>query len=121
MAGKKRINDRKDSRGGKRAGSGRKPKAPAEYSDETKKGWEDAAINFKEKYGKTVYEAALDLIMDDKISGNAKSSILKRYNEALLIKETHTKSESTKRTGPIIGLPPIRGEDPALRVVNGND
>jgi hypothetical protein len=41
---------------------------------------------------------------------------LKTFSEIFAVTKSESKVED-KRRGPVIGLPPIRGEDPALKVV----
>ena len=105
--------------GGKRTGAGR-PKQQKTVSEKVKKQWVEAAKSFKKKYGMTVEEAALEMLMDPDEQGSVKASILKTYNEALIVKETASTQDVNvnKTEGPVIGLPPMEA-DPALKVVEG--
>ena len=107
----------KGKHGGARPNSGPKPKQKT-TSERVKRNWLAAARKIKKETGKTVEEHALRMVLDPDVQDTVKASIIKHYNEALIIKETIQDMTVTKKDGPAIGLPPIK-EDPALKVVKG--
>ena len=116
MAGKKKKPGvKKDNRGGKRTNAGRKPAKPKGiHSDDAKQAWMDAADKLKEEHdGETIQYAALKMVYDDNVQDSVKASILKVYDDAVLIKETTQNIESkTEHKQLVIGLPKQR-HDPA--------
>jgi hypothetical protein len=89
------------------------------HSEKTIKRWEDAARKLAREKGCTIEYHLLSMLFDEATQDSVKASIMKTYNEALIVKKTESKSESTVKTfGPTIGLPPMR-QDPALTVVGG--
>ena len=116
------------NRGGARPNSGtkkgtkHKKRVIKTASDKTIARWEAAARKLKQETGETVEYLALKMLLDKDVQGSVKASILKTYCEALIIKKTESKSESTVREfkGPAIGLPSME-QDPGLRVVGGKD
>jgi hypothetical protein len=113
------VAGKKGKSGGKRPGAGR-PRIKRTVSDLTIANWRSAALKFKREFGHTVEYHALKMLADASVQSTVKASILKTYNEALIVKKTETKSESHnfEHQGPAVGLPPMK-EDPALKVVKG--
>ncbi|MFC1827759.1 hypothetical protein ACFLZQ_07520 [Thermodesulfobacteriota bacterium] len=106
---------------GKKGRSGRKPDN-ATVSDRTKKAILKAARKLKKEYGIPIEEAMLKLCYDDDTQASVKASIWKSYLESLVVRETKTESKiDDQRRGPVIGLPAVRGQDPALKVVGKDD
>ena len=111
MAGKK------GKSGGKRDNqTGRPLKEAACYSDTFKEDVLAAVGELEEEQGTTFLKQAFSLMYDDKTQSSVKASLLKTFSEIFAVTKTESKVED-KRRGPVIGLPPIRGEDPALKVV----
>lgn len=106
----------KDNRGGKRAGAGR-PRQTKTVSEKVKKGWIIAARKIKKEKGMSIEEIALRMLLDPDIQDTVKASIIKIYNDALIVKTSETTQHVDHTHGPAVGLPPVR-EDPAkLKVV----
>lgn len=105
--------------GGKREGAGRKRQV-RNHSEKTIKRWEAAARKLAREKGESIEYHLLSMLWDDDTQDSVKASIMKTYNEALIIKKTEQKSEATVTTnqGPVIGLPTMK-KDPALEVVDG--
>lgn len=121
MSGKKRTpSQKKENRGGKRAGAGRKPKAPKEIDTDARAKWVIAAEKIADEKGKTIEYAALKLFFGRKTPPTLKAAILKAYNEATLVK-TSDKSVSIKeeRIGPVIALPPSKPDPAKLIPIEG--
>lgn len=100
-------------RGGKRRGSGRKP---IQYSEAFKsKLWK--ALEKEARAGKkTVFEIFATTIMKQDIEPRIFARLWKILSEVMAAKETHRTIED-KRTGPTIGLPPLRestDDDPGV-------
>jgi hypothetical protein len=113
MAGKKGMK----GGGGKRDNqTGRPLKEAACYSDTFKEDVLAAVGELEEEQGTTFLKQAFSLMYDDKTQSSVKASLLKTFSEIFAVTKTESKVED-KRRGPVIGLPPIRGEDPALKVV----
>ena len=113
MAGKKGMK----GGGGKRENqTGRPPKEPNTYSDKFKDDVLTAVNELAEEHGVPFLKQAFSLMYDDKTQSSVKASLLKTFSEIFAVTKTESKVED-KRRGPVIGLPPIRGEDPALKVV----
>jgi len=106
---------------GKKGKSGRKADN-ATASERTKSAILKAAKELAEEYGESIEKAMLRLCYVESTQSAVKASVFKNYLESLVVRET--KSESTvedNRRGPLIGLPPIAGTDPALKVVGKDD
>ena len=101
---------------GKKGKSGRKAEN-ATISDTTKKAILKAAKELAKEYGEPVEKAMLRLCYEDKIQSSVKASIWKSYLESMVAKESKSESKLETHRGPVIGLPPIKGADPALKVV----
>ena len=102
---------------GKKGKSGRKADN-ASLSDKVKQSILDAAKELAEEYGETIEKAMMRLCYLEETQSSVKASIFKEYLGSTVVRETKTESKvENKRRGPVIGLPPIRGEDPALKVV----
>lgn len=108
-----------ENRGGKRKGSGRKPKQPPDYDLKFKKKILSAANKLAKKYDKPLEEAVLELVYDANTQDAVKAAIWKTFVEMFTVKKTERKEEINVKQGPRIGLPPIRRQDPALEVVKG--
>ena len=102
--------------GGAREGSGAK-KISKIYSEKIKKRWLKAANKLSKEFGFSIEESALRLIYDDKVSSSSKASILKVYNDVLVIKETESSSTVEKVQTPKIYLPEKRSDPAKLTVV----
>ena len=101
---------------GKKGKSGRKADN-ASASDRTKSAILKAAKELAKEFGEPLEKAMLRLCYDERTQSAVKASIWKSYLESLVVRETKTESKVEGKRGPVIGLPPIRGEDPALKVV----
>jgi len=96
--------------GGSRPGAGR-PRKRKTISEKVKANYLKAARELAKEYGEPVEKAVLRLIYKDKVQDSVKASVLKAYNEALLIKEFE-KDINVNVQGPKIGLPEMK-PDPA--------
>ena len=106
---------------GKKGKSGRKPEGGS-LSDKVKGRVLAAAAKLQKEYGYTIEEAMMRLCFDEKVQATVKVGIWKAYLESMVVRETKTESKvEDNRRGPLIGLPPIAGTDPALKVVGKDD
>ncbi len=105
MAGKK------EQSGGSRPGAGR-PRTKKTISEKVKNNYLKAARELAKEYGEPIEKAVLRLIYKEGVQDSVKASVLKAYNEALLIKETEKDININNNQGPKIGLPEMR-PDPA--------
>lgn len=112
MSGKTKNNNKW---GGTREGAGRPKYLSAKISDETKLKWVEAAESLAKKYGKTVEKAALEMIYDEKVMGTVKASVLKAYNEALLVKTVEKAGPQQKNKEEPFELPDLK-PDPAKEI-----
>jgi hypothetical protein len=106
----------KGKSGGKRPNSGRK-RQDKNTSDKVKASWLAAARRIKRETGGTVEYHALKMALDPDIQDSVRASVFKIYSQSLIVKETKQDvSVSDRKFGPVIGLPPILREDPALEI-----
>jgi hypothetical protein len=108
---------KKENRGGAREGSGRKKKTRI-YSDKVKKAYIKAAAKLAKEHGKSIEEVMLSMIYDPKVVDVAKASVLKIYNEALLVKESEQEL-NVNRSGPGIYLPQTKSDPAKLIPIQG--
>jgi hypothetical protein len=101
---------------GKKGKSGRKPETGT-ISDKVKEDILKAAEELAAEYGESIEKAMMRLCYIEGTQSSVKASIWKNYLEAMVVRETKNESTHKMEKGPIIGLPPIKGEDPALKVV----
>ena len=113
------MTDKGRNWGGKRKNQTGRPRKIKTTSEKAKQRWMAAAQKIKKETGETIEYHALKMVLDPDEQGSVKASILKTYNEALIVKETKQDVNVTEKYGPRIGLPPVRRKDPALEVVKG--
>ena len=120
MAGKPTQQQSSRKKPGPPKGAKYKKRTIKTHSEKTIKRWEAAARKLAREKGETIEYHLLSMIFDGDIQDTVKASIMKSYNEALIVKKTESESKSVvhSTTGPAIGLPPIK-QDPALQVVGG--
>jgi hypothetical protein len=111
------MSDKPRSWGGKRPGSGRKPKQKPDYDDKFKKKVLKIAKKLEKVHGKPIEEAVLEMVYDSKTQDAVKASIWKSFIEMFTVQRSSQDVKVTGNDGPAIMLPPINGEDPALKVV----
>ena len=106
--------------GGKRPGSGRKPKEPKEFCEELKERVLLAVKNIEKDLGCSYEEAVLRKSVKEDCPPQATATIFRTYCELFSKKETKNEDEDkdTRPRGPMIYLPAITEEDPALKVVS---
>jgi hypothetical protein len=97
--------------GGYRPGAGR-PRKKKTVSEKVKNNYLKAARELAKEYGEPIEKAVLRLIYKDDVQDSVRASVLKAYNEALLIKETEKDVNVNMNRGPAIYLPEMR-PDPA--------
>ena len=97
--------------GGYRPGAGR-PRKKKTISEKVKNNYLKAARELAKEYGEPIEKAVLRLIYEGDVQDSVKASILKAYNEALLIRETEKDVNVNFNRGPLIGLPEMK-PDPA--------
>jgi len=107
----------KGKSGGSRPGAGR-PRKKKTISEKVKNNYLKAARELAKEYGEPIEKAVLRLIYKENVQDSVKASVLKAYNEALLIKESEKDVNINRNRGPLIGLPAMK-PDPALSVVKG--
>ena len=103
--------------GGYRPGAGR-PRKKKTVSEKVKNNYLKAARELAKEYGEPVEKAVLRLIYKESVQDSVKASVLKAYNEALLVKEAEKEVNINVNRGPRIGLPEME-LDPALKIVQG--
>ena len=81
--------------GGKRKGSGRKPKAPVDYDLKFKKSILKAARKLAKKYDKPIEECALEMFYNEKTQDAVRASIWKSYMELFVVKKTSSDVNAT--------------------------
>ena len=104
MAGKP-----KGTWGGAREGSGPKPKKK-EYSESVKNAYMVAAEKLAKKHKKPIEEALLSMVYDKDVQDSVKASIMKTYNEAMIIKATEKTVKDNRSKGPTIFRVNEKGE-----------
>lgn len=97
--------DKPETRGGARAGAGRKPKS-RQHSEKTKSNYVKAAAKIAKETGMTVEEHYLRMSIDPDVQPAARAAFAKLYNEAMIVKESEQTIKTTQQ-GPMIGLPPV--------------
>ena len=114
------MSGRKGKSGGKRPGSGRKPKEAKEFCDELKERVLCAVKNIEKDLGCSYEEAVLRKSVKEDCPPQATATIFRTYCELFSKKEAKNGNEdgAPKITGPTIYLPAIDGEDPATCVVS---
>jgi site-specific recombinase XerD len=118
MAGKKNISGKKENRGGRRPGAGRKPKYM--LSETQIKNMLRAARKKAKETGKTIDDILLDIIYTDgkKISERDQLAAIKLFKDFTITKSSEKTVTHNVNQGPAVGLPPIR-EDEGLKVISG--
>ena len=106
-------NQKKDNRGGKREGAGRKPGREA-LSVRQLKEFERAATAMAKKHGKTLQEVVLGIAYDDASSGKDKLAAAKLYWDKSIITASEG-GEADKAAGPAVFLPK---QHPRLELVD---
>jgi hypothetical protein len=93
---------------GKKGRSGRKSDTPEEFVEEFTERMKKVAEKLSVKYGKSIEEAALEMIYDEKVQDAVKGGIWKTWCE--LHKKPASKDSTIKLevTKPAIGLPPLK-------------
>ena len=104
-------------KGEKKAGG--RPKTVKKYSERVKKNWLAAAAKIAKETGQPVEEHWLRMSVDPGIQDSVRCAFARLYNEALLIKESE-QTINDKRSGPSIGLPPMK-ERPKTPQVAANE
>ena len=110
----------KGKSGGKRPGSGRKPKEPKEFCEELRERVLLAVKNIEKDLGCSYEEAVLRKSVKEDCPPQATATIFRTYCELFSKKETKNEDEdkNTRPRGPTIYLPAIMDEDPAKKVVS---
>ena len=92
-------------KGEKKAGG--RPKTVKRYSEAVKKAYIAAGKKIMAETGMSIEEHYLRMSIDASVQPAARAAFAKLYNEALLIKESE-QTINDKRSGPSIGLPPMK-------------
>jgi len=101
--------------GGPRTPSGGRPRKKKTQSEKVKNSYIKAAKELAKEFGEPIEKAMLRMVYSDKVQDSVKASIMKAYNEALLVKESESNVNVNKYQGPVIGLPETR-PDPAKEI-----
>lgn len=117
MSGKEKIT----KWGGKRAGAGRKPKYMS--TDYQIRQMMRTARRKARETGKTLDDVILEIAYGEIKGVTVANQIaaIRLFKENTMAKRSEQDIHVTKKSGPVIGLPPIKGEDPALKIVGGKD
>lgn len=115
MAGRGKIS----KWGGKRPGAGRKPAYM--LTENQIAAMLRTARNRAKTLGKTIDEVLLDVIYaaEDKSTVRDKLAAIRLFKEFTMSKQSEQNINVTQKVGPRIGLPPVKGEDPALKIMSG--
>ena len=105
---------KKDNRGGKREGAGRKPGREA-LSVRQLKEFERAAVAMAKEHGKTLQEVVLKIAYDDASSSKDKLAAAKLYWDKSIITASEG-GEADQAVGPAVFLPK---QHPRLELVDG--
>jgi hypothetical protein len=120
VAGKKKIPGvKKDNRGGKRAGSGQKPKEPKQFSRDVKAKYIQAAEKLAKEYGYGIEECILRLLYGEEIQDSVKVGIVKLYNEVLVIRESSSTVTHKGESKPEIYLPKSKPDPAKIIPIDG--
>jgi hypothetical protein len=127
MSGKKKQNSRSGSGwGGKRPKSGRKPAYM--LTDNQVMAMHRKARKWAKETGYDIDQFLLAVISGDKkklgvdnVALRDRIACAKLFKEFTMTKVSEQNINITKDIGPAIGLPPVRREDPALRVVKDGE
>lgn len=95
-----------------------RPKKKRNVSETIKSNYIKAAKQLAKEYGYTLEYAMLNMIYDKTIQDTVKASIMKSYNEAMIVKESQKEIKVTDTRPPSVYLPDMDG-DPALKLVEG--
>lgn len=95
-----------------------RPRKKKNVSEKIKENYLSAARKLKKQFGYSVEEALLRMMYEPKIQDAVRASIMKTYNEAMIIKHTESKITKTNVVVPSIYLPKM-APDPALVVLEG--
>jgi len=109
----------KGKSGGSRPGAGR-PRKKKTISEKVKANYLKAARELAKEYGEPIEKAVLRLIYKNDVQDSVKASVLKAYNEALLIKESEKNVNVNANQGPKIGLPEMKPDPAKLIPIKGN-
>ena len=81
------MTNKTENRGGARKGAGR-PRKKKSHSEKVKNAYVKAARELAKEFGEPIEKAMLRMVYDKDVQDSVKASIMKTYNEALLIKES---------------------------------
>jgi hypothetical protein len=101
---------KKENRGGKREGTGPKPRPPREFSEDFKERLLAAERKLIERHGKNVHEVMLERMYSDQTQDAVAASVYKTYCDVLAIKHS-VKEVVDKRQAPVVGLPPVKEDE----------
>lgn len=101
---------KKENRGGKREGAGRKKNAPREYSDAFKDGLWTALGKKAAETGKTVFDVMVDMLYAKyKVQDTTKASLFKIIAETMTVKASEKKITTEDKRSvvmlPVVGTP----------------
>jgi len=105
--------------GGYRPGAGR-PRKKKTVSEKVKAAYLKAARELAREYGEPIEKAVLRLVFKDDVQDSVKASVMKTYNEALLVRESKKDIDINPNRGPAIFLPEIM-PDPSLALVKKDE
>jgi hypothetical protein len=110
---------KKENRGGARAGAGR-PRKKKTVSEKIRAAYMKAARELAKEHGEPLEKAMLRMIYKDDVQDSVKASIMKTYNDALLIRESESKLkvDDNRALGPTIYRENDRGEMVVVRPGN---
>ena len=102
--------------GGKRAGSGRKPKEQPDYDGWIKESITKYAEELADELGEHWLKSVMRMLYDKDVHPNARASIFKSLLDIHAVKKTEHHIDERKTYAPAVLLPE-KDEDPALKVV----
>ena len=122
MAGKSRKSNTKDTRGGKRPGSGRKP-GPV-VSKNQRDEMMAAAKKYAEEHGKSIYEILLDFAYGKqdpgwKMTVRDRLAAMDMFLKYTVARVSEKNVNVKKETGPVVGLPETKPDPAKLISIDG--
>jgi len=109
--------------GGKRKNqTGRPKKEPENHDLRFKSDVIEALAKLEKKHNKKFLEAIFEMAYSENVQSAVKASLLKIYAEIFTVKKSESDIQVTKNEGikEAVRLPPKK-QDPALKVVGGNN
>lgn len=99
---------RKDNRGGKRPGAGRKPAEKFTITDQQVREMIAAAKRIAKQTGVTLDDILVRIAYSEKSKTNEKLAAIKLFKDYTMVKTSENNVNVSKQIGPVIGLPELK-------------